>query len=641
MIETIARFVLNSVGSVAVVAIAALLVVFGTAWALQGAYVLVLFLFRMLMRKIDDALQDTSKVVPPIAKTYLDGVREAWSEYVQEETPVHVRWGQTLHDWTSFLLHDEWTRSLTLAMLVLLAYLLYRLTSSKRLKYMMSGVIGESMQPGSPIRKTEKLPSVQVPLYKPTMFGARFVGYAIRVLDYLVLPGHVYKAAEGQLAVSVQNSDEKLLIQADPLYSRSISDLMYFKLTQSVWSRIGARAVTSMPKLFEAMVTVTGPSGSSQGMLTRLQQIGCVTYAGSTQPGFSGAAYMSGNRCFGMHIGFISGTGQNLGVSLGFIMQELLYNDNPERFRAKFNEKVKKSFVSGEDSSQMSLERFRVRGNLKGWGHDQIMMSIMESVESSGWEHDPDLDYNAILDWESAPQEDDFQSDEIDEVIELLQDLSRRQRDILRSLMDSNKTKVRFHGTDDVVGEVETSKTALVGMFDQIKSLIEVQNTLADRVATLEGEFQKLREKTEKEIQEFKGLVERKDTKPMEKPVVKEGIVQNNPEKTIKCNHCNKWFKEEQFRDIHQAAVHKVTGESALVETTKVRQNKGSFLVKGLRKQRKTNFSPDSSQSESKKESTSPTVNQLNTDDLVQKLTAAFAKLLQDMHGQNSATMQN
>lgn len=198
----------------------------------------------------------------------------------------------------------------------LLASVLLR--KSKYFVMKAQGIHFEAMVPGSHFQKGE-VPSCQLEVCCYGILSNEFVGYGIRVGEFLVLPYHVYltAASKGNVLLRGTNPQGKTTVVAvtmEPFKSKVHPDVAYLPLSATTWSLLGTSKARLATNLKRGLVQCAGKHGVVLGNICEsTQSMGMVVFGGSTVPGMSGAAYMVANSVHGMHIGHI-GT-HNTGVS--------------------------------------------------------------------------------------------------------------------------------------------------------------------------------------------------------------------------------------------------------------------------------------------------------------------------------------
>lgn len=129
------------------------------------------------------------------------------------------------------------------------------------------------------------------------------VGQAIRVRpEYYMTPVHVVSGLE---RISLRRGDKRVEINA--IWEHVHGDLALLPVPENISGQlqvtVGKLAKVGAKNSVANYVYVTADERSSFGQLTSADEFGMVKYAGSTAPGFSGAAYAVNNTVFGMHLG--------------------------------------------------------------------------------------------------------------------------------------------------------------------------------------------------------------------------------------------------------------------------------------------------------------------------------------------------
>lgn len=263
---------------------------------------------------------------------YVVGLLHAWfppepevrTVYVQVVESAFFGWVQLL-DWQSVLL------ILVIAIpTLLLAWfcikLIIRVVQYYALVFrgIKPTVAFESIIPGSEFRPAE-IPPCQVPIFALGYLSDSFVGFGIRVGEYLVVPTHVLDGARGgRLVLKSRDFKKGAILDAAAITSKVVSDLSYLVVPDTTWVNLQIKSA-ALSSECGGIVSVVGLKGSSpvssSGTLAKSQFVGILKYSGSTMPGFSGAAYTSLGRVVGLHTG--SAMDHNLGVSSAVFLREL------------------------------------------------------------------------------------------------------------------------------------------------------------------------------------------------------------------------------------------------------------------------------------------------------------------------------
>ncbi|APG75889.1 hypothetical protein 1 [Wuchan romanomermis nematode virus 3] len=159
---------------------------------------------------------------------------------------------------------------------------------------------GEGLCPGNPLLEGCRIPGCQVTLALRKDDKLYIVGAGIRIENYLVTAAHNIQCRQDLYAIGRDGEfkiDTSLEISIAP-------DVSAFLVAESTWSRLGVSIAKLGPLLDGSAVSVTS-SCDQRGSVAVLELarvgLGRVYYNGSTQPGFSGSAYMNGSVCVGMH----------------------------------------------------------------------------------------------------------------------------------------------------------------------------------------------------------------------------------------------------------------------------------------------------------------------------------------------------
>lgn len=181
----------------------------------------------------------------------------------------------------------------------------------------------ESLMPGSPLQEGGRVPSCQVQLAVYVDGKYVLVGAGIRVDDYLVTPAHNTQLGKDLYVMSAIHGNKPTLVQGEQL--SLAPDLVAYQLPEQCWGVIAAKKVTMAPMGKKTTVQVTSSIDGkwSVGVLTPSYLMGRVTYLASTQPGFSGSAYMNGSTCMGIHVYGGGKGGQNGGYEALYVYNRL------------------------------------------------------------------------------------------------------------------------------------------------------------------------------------------------------------------------------------------------------------------------------------------------------------------------------
>lgn len=183
----------------------------------------------------------------------------------------------------------------------------------------------ESMRMGSVFLNVpiSKIPKTQVALYSVDLDGRlqRYLGVGTRIMDWLVVPYHIIKADETIAALAMTPTHSDAFKFDTSQFDVIDGDVAAMKLSEATFSRLGMVKATLAPIEGEMIVAVTSSSKEPQTsfgtLLNDKYVFGGVVYRGSTQNGFSGAAYMVGKSIAGIHLG---GGQTNYGVSATYVL---------------------------------------------------------------------------------------------------------------------------------------------------------------------------------------------------------------------------------------------------------------------------------------------------------------------------------
>jgi len=186
----------------------------------------------------------------------------------------------------------------------------------------------ESMRMGSVFLNVpvSKIPKTQIALYSVDFDGKlqRYLGVGVRIMDWFVVPYHIVKSEE-VLAALVMKSDHNDAIKiSTEKFDVIDGDVAAMKMSEATFSQLGLVKAPLSPIEGEMIVAVTSstkePQTSFGTLLNDKYVFGGVVYRGSTQNGFSGAAYMVGKAIAGIHLG---GGQTNYGVSATYVLSLL------------------------------------------------------------------------------------------------------------------------------------------------------------------------------------------------------------------------------------------------------------------------------------------------------------------------------
>ncbi len=167
-----------------------------------------------------------------------------------------------------------------------------------------------------------KIPRVQLPLYSVDESGNlhRFLGSAIRVGDYLVVPYHIIVAFDVVAGLVMAGRLPKPYKLDTKDFVKIDGDVAAMKMAESTFSVMGLVKAGIAPVESDMMSSICSSTKEPEisfGLVMNDKKVfGGLIFHGSTKGGFSGSPYMSGSQLVGMHLG---GGMVNYGVSASYI----------------------------------------------------------------------------------------------------------------------------------------------------------------------------------------------------------------------------------------------------------------------------------------------------------------------------------
>lgn len=557
-------------------------------------------------------MRDT-RVVVGIVNFYYD----LYPEYRPEETPVDKIYK---HAYPAFSRVPDYVERLciivvenwiaTVGIAAFLGFMrIYGAKPARRIIHSFRGIKPEAMIAGSHFVVGEA-PKYQVPLYSVGMLYSSFVGYGLRVGDFLVAPYHVYEAAEKQMMFS-----NKVLISAAPIVSKVIKDLCYFPISPSTWGDLKVPKAGKPVSLVKAMPGgCVGQPGRTSGLLKPTKMfVGALEYTGSTMPGMSGAAYIDGtNRFLGMHLGAMGV--HNVGVTATLISKEIKLIQE-----ATYQGEASDDYVIDDTDLYEAYMWKEDMQNMKEFEREHQWEELEDRALNQKWSKDEEwsrfdeVDYDYDLDFENAPrlyvekENDEIEEISIKDILEALKKARGKSR-LEKKLSRPVKVKGQSPGGPEV---------DLADSFFKTETAV-----LRKRVDDLE-----------KRLKDLEEVVEKGKSSPPQ-----------NPLKIVKCRTCNKVFKNEEFMEQHHRDSHKSSDlqpESAYASDNlvkmKVDRKKVPFLEK-RRSQRVT--SPRYGRTLNTLARGNPYQSLLESQskmiDILVKLESSLSKDHKDMAGQSS-----
>lgn len=459
----------------------------------------------------------------------------------------------------------------------------------------------EALVEGSELRSATHYPSCQIQLCDQEN---NHIGFGIRVADSLmVVPTHVWTRFSGRMVSLVGPTAVQMMNYFDGYISKICPDLMYLSVKSQIFVNIGVRrAALRKERGGINLVSCTGFDGVqrtvSMGSTQISKLLGFINYSGSTVPGFSGAAYMSGGTVVGMHSGAV--VDANCGVESSLIVEELkvvittelsdfktvelmaarLHNDEYENYA----DIVADAYDSeDEEDDIVRYNRLKKIGKLESLSTaaaeiltnaTKLSASEKEKLVRTMTAHSPGAGRVEIETPNSVTQ---FLND----TMELVTKCEARINDLTECYnafrveisARHNRLMERVEGCENQVQVVTDLSRECENQVQLLTDQASSNNIeLRGRMSTCEADVIGVRESMLAARE-----VEKETPKVPEQPAVVEKSSDSppNPEKPLKCSHCNRWFKTESFRAVHAKAAHKeLVGESAFAADTKVTVNR-------------------------------------------------------------------
>lgn len=465
---------------------------------------------------------------------------------------------------------------LTLRMLLWIA----RRTCFRRHLYSLRGITYyESLQPGSTPQEATKLPTFQFAVNFDGLF-LRHVGYGIRIdEDWAVVPTHVWRAVEGNAVFAGQKA--KVKMQPYVVFSRLAADVTFIKLGTKVFGDLGVTKARGAKMRSGMQVSVVGHDGRkllrTMGMIVKAASMKyMIKYTGSTLAGFSGAGYANAQTVYAMHSG--TTTVENVGVSMQLILQEFeklktqcLLESNWEEQDANVldwyeeqEEKKKWQEDYRDDVEEAYANEYEYEEDEREQYHDLPDENWFDRYQEQKDKKDKKKRYDTGMDW--AEEVDNEYPMEY-EFLRVAQQISKMKPVNKRRLVEALGTAVVRQSPD---GKIEKEDNEVVMTVVEVieEKYREIAELLAGYVTKtyLEQKINDVSTGLKEELVRFKGQVSTmivQAGKTAEIPAVEPDLPAPEPaekRRTIKCEFCNRLFKEEAARKIHTAVLH-ATGE--------------------------------------------------------------------------------
>lgn len=463
---------------------------------------------------------------------------------------------------------------------------------------------GEAMMPGSKFTPSE-VPQYQASIFAPGILTKTFLGYGIRYKNILCVPEHVIK---GLSAIGIGGAQGKTaLVDAVPIPSRLVNDLVYIPLGDAVWATIGVTQFKyTNPPLIAAIVNCCGPKGYSTSTVQPSTNQFMLHYRGSTECGMSGAAYYNCGTVHGMHIGYTSS--QNLGISIHVICKEINSMSWGES-----NEELNGTLPQGPVTNSWNIDA--IDQTLKA--HSKVSLADIEEQNSRNkvsWNDDEDFDDEEYLRKRGYTQHQESTT------------LPARRR-----VFRVSNVKVQGQGLEETT--INLATTSVEEKEETPVRLGDIVRDLSRRIVLLENKV-------------FPNMVECKDCGGHVNDIK---VHVKNTHGVIKCNLCKSTFLSMRSLEQHVAMKHaKVTTdiemdvlESAIPDDSKNRVTV-SFLgsPKNSAPKKSKNSKNISKSPVARRSSPSQEENQKDILESLKNIALILSKLHKDTDGPSSEVVQ-
>lgn len=504
----------------------------------------------------------------------------------------------------------------------------------------------EAMMEGSSFSTVETFPRFQVKLSNLKAFATEHVGFACRVRsDILVLPKHVYKHLSANILITSASGKQIAIAKPPCLDSRHI-DVVYMPFEESQASFLGVTIATI--KYGENFVSIIGEkdgktvrsTGTTSPMDPKVNHM-MVTYTGSTDRGFSGAAYFANSSdMYAMHVGG-SENQANYGISANFMLAEMgriiVHEGKFDMASEKTNVEIHD--VSVAQSQHAMTARQHLELSRKYLDDPNAWANMQDESAKSKTKTKKELAEEYLC---SLPAEERL------DVISRVQGISyvnqspEGQQEITKvpsNSFDERLTKVEEKQVileedqkilaQTVDESVERSNTLEKRLSESVTEQVEevVSNKiihLGGRVSSLEGDVQIL--KQEKIASHYERPVEQVAEQPNQIP-----IVENTTNKGIKCNYCNRLFLSQAAKMQHVYMKHSVSESAVPADAVRVvTQKPTTFLGRTgtyQNYQRKNNWSYNNP-SRFYQEKNHSTIEQREIQQIINMMTPVFENIL-------------
>lgn len=443
---------------------------------------------------------------------------------------------------------------IVLSVTIMVVGLVKRIMASKwyqlrKISKMLGGPVlfmEESLQEHSDLKSVHEMPLYQIKLSTIDSV-ARHVGFGIRVDSrIMIVPAHVWKKFVGTSVVLEGKNGAALVQFKEGIGSKLHADLVYVTFAESTFTKLGVKiaSLSDLPANSE-IATIVGHDGlglwSTSGCLQRSTMFAMVEYSGSTKNGFSGAPYVVNNQVWGMHTGSQAHENVNMGVAAGIIKHELARIVNLEGSWSNTEETMASRMTKREDSYQDLVadaydsydeedDIVRYNRQKKMFKGENLTAGAVEALAA----------INKLSGAETRTIFQHLYMGQTTDGEELVDPAVKRELTISEKVSRNNK----------VINE----------LWDWADSIDEKLKSVFGRISTLESDVQELRKKALEQPQKDKSELliqdqEKEESKseiPVE-PISVKPLGPPNPNKTVKCSECNRWFKTETYMQIHRA----------------------------------------------------------------------------------------
>lgn len=234
-------------------------------------------------------------------------------------------------------------------------------------------------------------PSYVAMVEKPGLiFSDEYVGLCVRVGDWITMPQHVFRQAGGSEGIILRRAGrEPTLVRAAAQHSKVINDVVYLRLPLGVLSLIGLTKAPKAARVSSRVVSsVWGPKGYSTGPLYPALQDGILHYEGSTEPGYSGAAYTHNGSWVGMHLGSVTSKPINVAASAWLLEMESGFLEEQHR-QISPEAYVKQNFKTGSEFTSSKSAETRSRDHARS-EQDERDERVSHAVRQAYGKSSPD-----------------------------------------------------------------------------------------------------------------------------------------------------------------------------------------------------------------------------------------------------------